>query len=380
MMTHPHTKKPYDAVIVGGGVFGLTTAYALQQAGLNVRVLEKRTCGWGASGGVLGALMPHVPDQWNPKKQFQFEALSSLPEYIQELEAESGVRTGYRQCGRVIPLMNENDLHHACQRELASHQNWGAAYRFKVHPGGEFVGWLHTQHAPCGYVLDTLAATIDPAAYIGALCTAVGAENIDEGEAFAAYDAAKGIVTTASGAIYVTDSVLFCAGFETFGLLNAYYAVQTGTGVKGQASLLKLRSPLAEPLPPVLYADGIYVIAKTPEVCAVGSTSEREWQPFPPNQPTFEVPVYLEKAKNLCPALAGATLIRHWAGVRPRAPRRDPMVGRVTGVPSLYVVTGGFKIGLGIAHKIAQSVADALTLKTDTFNVPDSFALEAHIG
>ncbi|MDB5164542.1 MAG: hypothetical protein JWL89_168 [Candidatus Saccharibacteria bacterium] len=43
-----------DAVIVGAGITGLTTAYLLKQSGLRVAVLEKRTVGAGTTGRTTG--------------------------------------------------------------------------------------------------------------------------------------------------------------------------------------------------------------------------------------------------------------------------------------------------------------------------------------
>ncbi|PZR70212.1 MAG: D-amino-acid oxidase, partial [Stutzerimonas stutzeri] len=63
-----------DLIVVGGGVMGLWTALFAARQGLSVHLAERRTIGAGASGGVLGALMPHLPDRWNAKKAFQFAA------------------------------------------------------------------------------------------------------------------------------------------------------------------------------------------------------------------------------------------------------------------------------------------------------------------
>ena len=60
-----------DVTVRGGGIFGLACAWACAQRGARVRLIEARAIGAGSSGGLVGALSPHVPEQWNAKKQFQ---------------------------------------------------------------------------------------------------------------------------------------------------------------------------------------------------------------------------------------------------------------------------------------------------------------------
>lgn len=47
-----------DVCIIGGGISGLTAAYALLQQGANVALLESHHIGWGASGRNSGQLIP----------------------------------------------------------------------------------------------------------------------------------------------------------------------------------------------------------------------------------------------------------------------------------------------------------------------------------
>ena len=57
-----------DVTVMGGGIFGLSVAYVCARRSAQVRVIEKRALAAGASGGPLGALAPHVPENWNAKK------------------------------------------------------------------------------------------------------------------------------------------------------------------------------------------------------------------------------------------------------------------------------------------------------------------------
>ena len=46
--------------VMGAGIFGLASAWAMARRGARVRVIEASRIGAGASGGVVGALAPHV--------------------------------------------------------------------------------------------------------------------------------------------------------------------------------------------------------------------------------------------------------------------------------------------------------------------------------
>ena len=69
---------------------GLWAAVHAERLGIQTLLVDAGRFGQGASGGLLGALMPHMPDKWSVKKQFQFDALVSLEKEIAALEAATG--------------------------------------------------------------------------------------------------------------------------------------------------------------------------------------------------------------------------------------------------------------------------------------------------
>ena len=93
-----------DVVIIGAGVVGLWCALKAKQRGLRAVVVEQGRIGQGASGGILGALMPHRPVSWEDIQVFQLEALLSLETEVAQLEAATGISCGYSRCGRVMPI------------------------------------------------------------------------------------------------------------------------------------------------------------------------------------------------------------------------------------------------------------------------------------
>ena len=79
-----------DVTVLGAGIFGLSIAWACVARGARVRVIDPHGPGAGASGGVLGALAPHVPENWNDKKAFQLNSLLRAEIFWPEVEAIGG--------------------------------------------------------------------------------------------------------------------------------------------------------------------------------------------------------------------------------------------------------------------------------------------------
>ena len=79
-------------------------------------------------------------------------------------------------------------------------------------------------------------------------------------------------------------------------------------------------------------------------------------------------------ARSLCPALRDAAVIERWAGVRPRAKSRAPMLGAWPGRDGHFIANGGFKIGFGMAPKVAAVMADVVLDGRDA--VPAGFRVE----
>lgn len=335
--------------MIGAGVWGLATARAALARGLSVIVIEARTVGAGASGGIVGALSPHVPERWNAKKAFQFRALCMARGYWPAVEADSGLPTGYAASGRLMPLADERAREMAAVRADAARQHWGDAASWRVVGPEAAPGWLAASAAPCGAVHETLSARLYPRAACAALAEAVrrAGGTVQEGEP--ALSLAPGEVRTPSKT-YRAAHVVVAAGTAGFDLLG----VPGHRGVKGQAALLRAQVPDDAPL---IFADGVYAVPQPGGLVAVGSTSENQWETTGPDQQLDPV---IAAARALSPALAEAPVHARWAGIRPRARRPDPMLGPVPGLPGVLAALGGFKIGFGLAPLVAETLADMI--------------------
>lgn len=362
-----------DVLVVGAGIFGLSVAWAARQRGLSVRVLEARSVAAGASGGVVGALSPHVPDQWNPKKQFQLNALLAAAAHWRAVDAASGIDSCYRRRGRLMPLASGEARALAQARTEGAAAHWRGAAQWQVLPAASDPAWLGP--TPFGAVHETLSAQIHPARACASLAAALRKDSVEIIENTAVRAATGNQVTTAAG-VQAAGAVVLAAGVEGFGLMPVPGAAGSGSGVKGQAAWLTPASDLAPLLEraPVIFADGTYIVAH-PDGVAVGSTSERVYAD--PATTDTQLDAVIARARALCPALATAPVAARWAGVRPKARKRDPMLGPVPGQPGLFVANGAFKIGFGIAHAVGSLVADMIEGRP--VDIPDSFSVGHHL-
>lgn len=370
-----------DVVIIGAGVVGLWCARKAMQSGLSVVVVDKGQFGQGASGGILGALMPHRPVNWTDAQAFQLDALLSLETEVARLEAETGMSCGYNRCGRVMPINSETFLAEHEQWQAGSRQKWPAAsasgeqISWDIIHGVPRPGWPLLKSAFVAYSFDTMSARINPRGLLKTLVYAIQHEAVIVENCQVESISENGRVFLADGRYLSPGRVIVAAGHESFGLLRPALKCQLGWGVKGQAIMLRPSSN-AFANKPIIYSGGTYVISHEDGLVAVGSTSSRTYTDDSVDELVSHQ--LMQRASELCPALAGAIIVEQWAGIRPRAAGRDPVVGRLPDAPKIIVASGGFRITLGIAHKMADA---ALALVRDApSNLPHSFAVEEHVA
>lgn len=348
-----------DLLIVGGGIMGLWAARFAVQAGLDVVLVDGAALASGASGGLLGALMPYMPDKWDSKKQFQFEALLALEDEARLLEEETGLVVGYRRSGRLIPLPKPHLRVIAERHQKDAVTAWRAGDRqfawgvIDCSPAGD--GWPDAAVTGAGLVHDTLAARVSPRGLTAALKAAISASprcRIIEGVAVKAIDPDWQVAELADGQMLGFGHAIVTAGAGSFPLLDRFSpanAQPLGMAVKGQAALLKAD---IDPALPLIYLDGVYAVPHEGGHVAIGSTSENRWTE--PSSTDEQLETLIAKARLLVPALAQAPVVERWAGLRPKAIDRDPMVGAYPDYPRLIALTGGFKISFGLAHSLAR--------------------------
>lgn len=334
-----------DIAIIGGGIFGLSAARAAVERGLRVTLHEIHAPGAGASGGVIGALSPHQPDHWNAKKAFQLDALLSAESWWAGIAPPEV--TGFGRTGRIMPLPSAAARARAIARSEDARQHWPDWAEWTVCDPSE--------DAPFGAVREGLSARIYPPRAIPALADWLRARGVTFAGAADPGEIRAGAVVLAAG----WQSAALTPALPD-GLLRP---------VKGQSALLDVDLGQA----PILYDDGLYVVPHG-AVTAVGSTSENDRSDLGCDA---QLEALIARAQGTVPALKGARVLRRWAGLRPRAAFPDPVLGQVPGAPRLWLMSGGFKIGFGLAPRLGTVLLDMIEGRAVA--LPERFTLAAHL-
>lgn len=325
---------------MGAGIFGLACAWELTRRGASVRVIEAARIGAGASGGHVGALAPHAPENWNPKKQFQLDSLLAAEGFFAAAQQAGGHGAGYARAGRLQPIAEGADMDRLAARIDAARDRWPFAMALTAAPEGALI-----PDSPSGrWLWDGLTARIAPRDALACLAAAIRAQGgeILEGSTIAR---PEGLTLWTTGHAGLTDT-------------------GAGVGIKGQSALLRFNAAGS----PQIFADGLHIVPHADGTTAIGSTTERD---FTDTAPDAQAVALVDRASALCPALRDAPLIETWAGLRPRAKSRAPVLGAWPGRPGQFIANGGFKIGFGMAPRIAQVMADLILDGRDI--IPEGF-------
>jgi glycine oxidase len=355
-------KRSYEAVIVGGGVIGLSCAWRAARRGAAVIVLERQRPPAGATRVAAGMLAPVGELTFGEPELLELTLASArlYPDFVAELENASGIATGHAVSGALHVALDRDEAAqlrrvHDLQRSLGLAAEWlpaGACRELEPALTPSLAGGVHAAGE----------ASIDPRAVTAALLGALRAEGVEvrsgeevaeamfEGERLAG-------VRTASGEELRARSVVLAAGAWSGRAEWLPPAARPAVRpVKGQ--ILELRSPDGRaPCGRILASERVYLVPREDGRLIVGATVEERG--FDTAVTAGGVHELLREAYRLLPEVAELELVEATAALRPATPDNLPLIGPGA-VDGLILATGHYRNGILLAPLTAERVADAL--------------------
>jgi glycine oxidase len=342
--------------IVGAGIIGYAIAYELASRGAEVRLLDPRGLGLGATRASGGMLAPHIEGHSPDLLRLCVCSLDYYNNFISRLAADAQAAIEYRRSGTLQVARTDDEMERLDEAARMLTER-GAAHtrvegsdvrRLEPSLAGDIRGGLLIPSH--GYVgAATLMAALAAASRRrGVRLDLSSVDRIESTDAVRVHAGREPIES---------DAVVVAAGSWSGGIPMASAPAAPVRPVRGQIVLLRFdRPPLTRVVWGSLSGSTAYLVPWTDGTVLVGATSEDVG--FDESVTEAAVARLRAAASELLPSSRTARFLEARAGLRPATPDELPIVGRSSTMRGVYYATGHYRNGVLLAPLTASLVAD----------------------
>ncbi|MGA8492431.1 MAG: glycine oxidase ThiO [Terriglobales bacterium] len=330
--------KTWDAVVVGGGIIGLSLSIALRKRGLRVLVVERGEPGREASHAAAGMLADSPVETPIALQTLATASARMYPEFVHELQDESGTKVDLRDNGTLLFAPEDAEL---CG------QNPLPSSLADLEPA------LAKIEGPVAYLKER---SVDPRTLVAAALKEAKHREVDISSGTTAHDLllADGRVTgiQTNRTHYNAPCVVNCAGAWAGSFSTHRFPTRP---VKGQ--MLSVVCAQHELVRHVIRTPEVYLVPRSDGRIVIGSTLEEAG--FDKRTDADTIHRLHQAATRRVPALGEARILEDWAGLRPGTPDDLPILG-ATSTPGYFVATGHFRDGILLAPVTAHVITQVI--------------------
>lgn len=358
----------YDAIVIGGGIVGMSAAYHLVHAGAKTLLVDRKDKGRATDAGA-GILSPATntrdPDPW---QRLAAHAVGYYPGLIENLEAEQEGETGFAVCGMMIVAVSDDELEpfDVARRHIFSRRSR------QGRPSAEDLYEISSDEARSrfpaladvrGAIYYREAARVDGRLLTAALRRAAEAGGLTVRET--GVDALRMDNDTVTGVVTDAGAVSAAGVVIAGGAWSHAFGLQLGVQIpvepqRGQIIHLGLPDTADMSTWPIISAiRGHYMVPWPDNRVVVGATRETG-SGFDARTTAAGVREVLGEALRVAPGLAGAEIREIRVGLRPYTQDLLPVLGAVPGRKNVYLATGHGPTGLQLGPYSGKLVADLI--------------------
>ena len=367
--------------IIGCGIIGASIAFELSQfPELKVTVFDKQPPAQGSTGAALGVLMGVISHKTKGRNwQLRETSLQRYETLIPELEAVTGRKIPFNKQG-ILMLCSEGEDLSKWEKLIATRQSQGWQLElWDVERVRDRCPHLYLNDKIIAAIYSPQDRQVDPTALTLALVDAAKLKGVNfefgvEVQGITQLNSqVSGIQLPSSIAVNKScgtgilpvaenfDRLIVCAGLGSAAVTASLNQLVDIRPVLGQALHLLTPNPLGNPdFSPVITCDDVHIVPLGNQEFWVGATVEFSENGGEIQANADMLEQVMARAIALCPALAFASIIRKWSGLRPRPEGRPPIIGTLPGNDRVLIASGHYRNGVLLAPATARSIRERI--------------------